>query len=54
MAESLERHLADFLKSNPGPNFLDYRRRCLEFWTEQYGQSTADRVKAIVAKEWKK
>ena len=49
----LEEHMADFVMSNPGPAFLAYRRRCMAFWRERYGEAIVARVEALVAKRWK-
>lgn len=53
MSVPLERHLADFLKANPGREFMPYRRRCLELWEKTYGPEVAAKVKAIHASEYK-
>lgn len=53
MGKPIEEHMADFLLANPGPSFLAYRRRCLEFWRGLYGPSITARVEALVAKRWK-
>ena len=49
---SVEKHLIDFLKLHPGPVFLSYRRRCLSFWLDEYGEVVVERVKAALIKEW--
>lgn len=46
--KSIEEHLADFLLTQKGLAFKDYRRRCLIFWREHYGEQVAMRVEAIV------
>ena len=48
----IEEHLADFLMTQKGPAFKDYRRRCLIFWREYYGEQVAMRVEAIVRDRW--
>jgi hypothetical protein len=42
----LVKHLVDFLLANPGPAFLNYRRRCLALWEETYGETVVAKVKA--------
>lgn len=53
MKSPIERHLVDFLKANPGPEFLEYRRRFLDSCLAQYGPDVVARVKAMYAKEYK-
>jgi hypothetical protein len=51
--KKLEEHLADFIMANPGPNFLDYRRRCLAHWEVVYGLPIVNRVKNVIEKKWR-
>lgn len=44
--------MADFLMTQKGPAFKDYRRRCLAFWRNHYGEQVAMRVEAIVRERW--
>jgi hypothetical protein len=53
MSKSLPEHLVDFLAANPGPQFLTYRRRCLEYWEKHYGASVVTEVKKLAEKRWK-
>ena len=48
----IEEHMADFLMTQKGPAFKDYRRRCLAFWRNHYGEQVAMRVEAIVRERW--
>lgn len=50
--ETIEKHLIRFLQLHPGPTFQAYRRRCLSFWRDAYGEATVERVKAALAKEF--
>ena len=44
--------MADFLMTQKSPGLADYRRRCLIFWREHYGEQVAMRVEAIVRERW--
>ncbi len=48
----IEEHMADFLMTQKSPGLADYRRRCLIFWREHYGEQVAMRVEAIVRERW--
>lgn len=48
----IEETLADFLLQMRDPCMRDYRRRCLEFWREHYGQVIAAKVEAMVRERW--
>ncbi len=48
----IEEHLADFLMTQKGPWLQDYRRRCLAYWKDYYGEQVAMRVEAIVRERW--
>lgn len=44
--------MADFMLMMRDPSMKDYRRRCLEFWREHYGQAIAEKVEAMVRDRW--
>ncbi len=48
----IEEHLADFLLTQKSPGLADYRKRCLVFCREYYGEQVAMKVEAIVRERW--
>lgn len=41
--------MADFLVTHhSGPQWLKYRRACLEHWRQHYGEQVAERVEKLV------
>lgn len=44
--------MADFLLMMRDPRMKDYRRRCLAYWREHYGQAIAEKVEAMVRDRW--
>lgn len=48
----IEEHMADFLILMRDPRMKDYRRRCLAYWREHYGQAIAEKVEAMVRDRW--
>ncbi len=50
--KTLEEHMADFLLSQKGDEFRNYRKRCLEHWQEHYGEKVAATVEKLVKGKW--
>lgn len=55
MAKTLEDHCVDYLLAlTDHSGARQYRRDCLEFWRERYGEKIAEAIKAKVMAKWDK
>lgn len=52
--KTIEEHCADFILLHRGEAFRDYRKRCIEFWREHYGQAFSAKVEMRVIELWRK
>lgn len=54
LGKPIEEHCADFILLHRGEAFKEYRKRCLEYWREHYGDRMADKIEAMVKERWGK
>ena len=54
MGKPLEEHCADFIMMHRAEEYRRYRKECLKFWREYYGERFADQVEKMVKEKWAK